>query len=175
MGYARTCAAIYCMSKPHTKGYCQKHYGRVLKYGNPYEIARVRNQNAPATCTVDGCNEPHNAKGYCRKHYTRLRVHGDAAVVLTRPKGTGTISKDGYRVHVVDGVHHREHRLVMEQHLGRELLPSENVHHVNGDRLDNRLENLELWDTAQPPGQRVDQKEAFYIEWLEARGYKVVK
>jgi len=59
-----------------------------------------------------------------------------------------------------------EHRYVMEQHLGRKLLPEETVHHVNGDRQHNKIENLELFSSRHGPGQRVIDKIAFAIEML---------
>jgi hypothetical protein len=50
-----------------------------------------------------------------------------------------------------------EHRVVMALVLGRPLSRTENVHHINGRRTDNRRANLELWRVSQPTGVRAEQ------------------
>jgi hypothetical protein len=62
------------------------------------------------------------------------------------------------------------HRVIMERLLGRPLSRSENVHHKNGVRNDNRPENLELWSTAQPCGQHVSDKLEHAREILNTYG-----
>lgn len=60
-----------------------------------------------------------------------------------------------------------EHRVIMENIIGRPLLPEENVHHIDGDKTNNNPNNLELWSTSQPSGQRVADK----LDWAR----KIIK
>ncbi len=85
-------------------------------------------------CCVEGCNEDATRKQMCQKHYRRVKVHGDPGKTNRRANGDGKgyLSNDGKGAHVV----------AAERAIGRALPEGAQVHHVNGDRSDNRGSNL---------------------------------
>lgn len=156
------CKEPECDRLVKSRGYCHGHYYK----------AKRRGEFGPV-CSTPSCQRGVVGNGLCGKHYQAQKAR-DAGIVKRKPGANRSwhTHKSGYvlrkqwdpekRIYFVE----RQHRYVMEQHLGRKLLPHEEVHHLNGQRGDNRIENLELWSTSQPKGQRVQDKTAWALEWL---------
>lgn len=153
-----------------SRGRCQRCNQRIARA----ELKAEQRPCAIATCPgfVRALGQPH-----CDMHRSRVRRGGEAGLAepLIGPRGEWRLDKKGYRMQVIDGHVVLEHRLVMEQLLGREMTRSESVHHVSGQRDDNRTDgplvnfrsgNLELWSSWQPSGQRVADKVEFAVELL---------
>lgn len=163
--------------------------------GQQFDHSRHRHQ---ATCSRD-CAGQLRRKGpmhsFCERCGKRIERVGDryrrfcSDACRADPLGSTRANSNGYVVTKVGidypGANNRgwmlEHRYVMEQVLGRTLEAHETVHHKNGNRADNRPENLELWQKRrkQLPGQRqvdlakeaitklTDEDKRSLFRWLE--------
>lgn len=123
-------------------------------------------------CSKQPCDRKAIARGWCTLHYmraySRREKDGEFYSGPTRGKrknGSGC-TRNGYSYISRDGMQVAEHRWVMEQHLGRPLSSDESVHHKNGNRLDNRIPNLELRTRYHGPGQSVEDLVNYAVEIL---------
>jgi len=112
----------------------------------------------------------------------RKKLGIDPDIQLKRRNGSGYITAWGYLTYKRKGHpcadkngRAQASHLVMYECIGRALLKGETVHHKNGDKLDNRIENLELWRSGHPAGQRVEDKVCWCIDFLRDYGYIVIK
>lgn len=158
-----------CDRQRSANGLCPMHYQRD-RYGRDMDAPvrpHRRKGEPPLLCIIENCgNLRQHADGLCPMHYQRKK-DGRPMDAPKLVRGGGWIDRFGYRrTKSADGRDLREHRVVMEQVLGRPLEKLESVHHKNGVKTDNRPENLELWVgwSTQPKGQRVEDLVAFVID-----------
>lgn len=116
----------------------------------PYCLDHFREKTVPKT--------GHRGVG-AQKRVSDGRILGETEDGFTRYLGG-----NGYVFLRTPGGTVAEHRFVMERHLGRALVAGESVHHVNGDRTDNQIDNLELWVGQIRYGQRVDDLLAYVVK-----------
>lgn len=118
-------------------------------------------------CSYVECDRSHYVHGYCKPHSRRAENGTDMNKPFKRGNGLGELTAQGYIYLTINGVQKMQHRLIVENYLGRLLTDDENIHHKNGNRSDNRLENLEIWSVKQPAGQRIEDKIKYAKEILQ--------
>ncbi len=172
---------LRCRHNLACKNYILKNKNDFTEYQKKYREENRKICNERTAKSRSKKEEEYNLK--TRIHYRKKNNLPLDLPPQKKRNGLGNIDKQGYKTVCVKNHPNRmdekgrirEHRLIMSEYLGRALITGENVHHKNGDRLDNRIENLELWTVGQPSGQRVIDKIKWCIEFLNGYGYKVEK
>lgn len=171
------------------KNTCYSCYGLLKKYGT------ITPNHFNKKCDCCGSNffsKKWKSKFCSKKCFIKILNHKkfisyrienniDISIPKKDKKPNGSGHKDPHGYVYINRVSHPnsqkrgriyEHTFVMSTYLGRPLKKGETVHHKNGVRDDNRIENLELWSKSHPSGQRVEDKIKWCKEFLNEYGIK---
>lgn len=170
------CRIDGCNRSLKAQGLCSAHYGRWQRYGDPLGGGPERKPAADQVkikCNADGCEKSAVTRGMCPAHYSRWRKGNEWNTPLTRQNISKAQTMNNGYIFFTDYEHPQSvsskngkvlvHRAVMSEILGRPLTRQETVHHKDGNRANNDPDNLELFTSNHPSGQRVEE----LVEWAE--------
>jgi len=162
------CQFAGCKNHARSRGLCGGH---AYQRDNGIALRPLKHKNKGKPCKFNGCTKPARGLGYCAGHYTQARK-GQKPVELKPPPSGMTLRVGSlgyvdaylypdhplYQYAKDAGVPMRRdlhHRLVMAERVGRRLLSTETVHHKDGNRANNSLDNLELRHGNHGQGQKI--------------------
>lgn len=151
-GEERTCEVEECNTSILSRGMCGKHYQRWKKYKDPLIDKPIKKKSKTGKYLVcENCGEtfyrcPSEIKKgsykYCSRDCGFTGQRGKLKNIKPLEDKNWYVNRRGYLQTTVRRKRILRHRWVMEQHLGRKLKPSEKVRHLDGDKLNNDIDNL---------------------------------
>jgi len=145
----RICSVDGCEDAVKANGLCARHDWQMAHHGRIISTEKLRDKNKK--CCVPGCGRKHRSKGYCIGHLQQYRKHGGIISSTLKPRNGmscsgeyALVKKEKHPMSNRRGYAIRSH-LVWEKNTGHMVVPPEVIHHKNGNKQDDRFENLELF------------------------------